>query len=218
MVAKKTQIELMPEWLTFIKKYQLSQEQAAQFMQYLLLLQEYNELFNLTTIIEPANIIAYHFCDSLAVSDYVDFTRITMLADVGSGAGFPGIPLKILFPHIEVTLIEVTYKKIQFLNTVISKLGLQTITVVPFDWRTFLRKTNDPISIFVSRASLHTPELMRMFKPSCPYKDRTLVYWASKDWQPSPEDSPFFLKEELYKIKHKHRRLIFFAVPKISKQ
>ena len=218
MIAKKTQIELMPEWLAFIKKYQLSEQQAAQFMQYLLLLQEYNELFNLTTIIESANIIAYHFCDSLAVSNYVDFTRITMLADVGSGAGFPGIPLKILFPSIEVKLIEVTFKKIEFLNTVITALGLQAIEVVRLDWRTFLRKTHDPIDIFVSRASLHTPELMRMFKPNCPYKDRTLTYWASKDWQLSSEDSPFFLKEELYKIKHKHRRLIFFQAPTMDKQ
>ena len=79
------------------------------------------------------------------------------------------------------------------------------------DWRTFLRKTDEPIELFVSRASLHTDELMRMFKPSCPYNNRQLVYWASVEWQITKQEEPFFEREIEYMVKTKKRRLIFFA-------
>ena len=74
-----------------------------------------------------------------------------------------------------------------------------------------MRKTQDPIDLFVSRASLHTDELMRMFKPSCPYNSAKLAYWASKEWQPTNIEQPFLIKDQEYTIKNKKRRIIFFA-------
>ena len=140
--------------------------------------------FNLTTITDDAAIMQYHFLDSLIVAKYVDFTAIKSIADVGTGGGFPGIPLKILYPHLSLTLIEVTEKKIRFLENVVAQLGLSSVETVNLDWRTFLRKTSSPIDLFVSRASLHADELLKMFKPSCVYKNATLAYWSAISWQP----------------------------------
>jgi 16S rRNA (guanine527-N7)-methyltransferase len=211
LIIKKYACEEIPVWRDFITQYGLTIEQQKQFAQYLTVLIEQNELFNLTAITEPADIIAYHFQDSLAISKVIDFKHIESIADVGSGAGFPGIPLKILFPHLKLVLIEVASKKVTFLTDLISMLNLEQSSVCDFDWRTFLRKTQQPIDMFVSRASLHVDELLRMFKPSCPYHNQRLVYWASKEWQISPEEKQFFEKEESYMIQHKKRRLIFFA-------
>jgi len=198
-------------WDQLVKKYNLNPTQIDQFARYLALVQEHSELFNLTAIKDAAGIIAYHFQDSLAISNYVDFNKLSMIADVGSGAGFPGVPLKILFPHLNLILIEVSKKKIAFLNMVFEKLKLENCQVWDMDWRTFLRKTDEPIELFVSRASLHTDELMRMFKPSCPYNNRQLVYWASVEWQITKQEEPFFEREIEYMVKTKKRRLIFFA-------
>lgn len=211
MDIKKLEFENLPIWRTFVQEFKLMPVQVNQFAQYLVMLKESNELFNLTAITDPADIIAQHFQDSLAISKFVDFNAMAMIADVGTGAGFPGIPLKILFPELEVILIEVTKKKIDFLHSVIEKLELKKCRVFDMDWRTFLRKTNEPIDLFVSRASLHTGELIRALKPGCVYKKSLVVYWASKDWHIMAEEQPFFEKEEAYTIHNKHRRLIFFA-------
>lgn len=214
MDTKNFSLEQLPAWQNFIKEYQLNDIQTQQFAQYFAMLCEYNELFNLTAITDPADIIAYHFQDSLAIGKFVDFNELSMIADVGSGAGFPGIPLKILYPHLDIILIEVTKKKIEFLETVISTLKLDDSMVMDIDWRTFLRKTNEPIDLFVSRASLHTGELARMFKQNCPYKTKIVVYWASKDWQMGEDETPFFVSEHSYTVKDRERRLIFFAAAK----
>jgi 16S rRNA (guanine527-N7)-methyltransferase len=211
MDIKKFEFEKLPIWGAFLEEFKLNAEQVDQFAQYLVMLKESNELFNLTAITDPADIIAQHFQDSLAISKFVDFKTITMIADVGTGAGFPGIPLKILFPELEVILIEVTQKKIEFLHAVIKQLQLKKCRVFAMDWRTFLRKTNEPINLFVSRASLHTGELIRALKPGCTYKKSRVIYWASKDWHIMAAEQPFFEKEEAYTMQDKHRRLIFFV-------
>lgn len=196
----------------FKEKYSLTAEQAAQFIHYTSLLLTASQQFNLTAIDTPKNIFEYHFKDSLALADCYDLSGITMLADVGTGGGFPGVPLKIVFPHLKMVLIEVATKKIDFLNAVVEQLKLENIEVSSLDWRTFLRKTEYPIELFVSRASLHTDELMRMFQPSSPYKNALLVYWASRHWEGTAAEEKFFWKECEYVIEHKKRRLVFLRV------
>ena len=137
----------------FGKRYQLSDLQLKQFKQYLLLLQQFNKMVNLTAVQSDFEIIERHFEDSLALGVYQKMNRLNSLADVGSGAGFPGIPLKIAFPHLQVTLIEVTQKRVNFLQKVIDELGLTLTTVCAQDWRTFLRKSQLTVNCFVSRAS-----------------------------------------------------------------
>jgi 16S rRNA (guanine(527)-N(7))-methyltransferase RsmG len=198
-------------WQQFLKKEELSPQQEKQFADYLLLLIEWSEKINLTTITTPSAVVKYHFQDSLYVNRSIDFSAIKTICDVGTGGGFPALPLKIKYPHLRVILIEVNNKKINFLEEVIAKLGLENVEIYPEDWRTFLRKTDDTIDLFFSRASLHTDELIRMFKPSSPYKDAQLIYWAATQWEPTKFEKVFVKKEVAYSIGQKKRKLVFFA-------
>lgn len=194
----------------FVETHNLNSIQKDQFYFFLSLLLSTRKQFNLTAITTVTDTIDYHFNDSLALANCFDLKKLSMLADVGSGGGFPGIPLKICFPHLSVILIEVTTKKVEFLNNVINELQLENIKVVQVDWRTFLRKEQYPIDLFLARASLHTDELIRMFQPSSSYKAASLVYWASRHWIMSQQEESFFWKECYYKIQNIQRKLIFF--------
>ena len=194
----------------FCSDYKLTPYQKEQFAAYLHRLKDENEHFNITTITDDADIVYYHFQDSIVISKYVDFSTITTIADVGTGGGFPGIPLAILYPQVHIILIEVSEKKLQFLTSVIAALQLNNVELCSLDWRTFLRKTAYSIDLFVSRASLHPDELLKVFKPSSPYKDATLVYWASKQWQPTKEEKKHLVEEKVYEVGNKERKLIFF--------
>lgn len=192
------------------KKYTLTEQQLDQFATYLTMLQEWNKVMNLTAITGTQEIVDTHFDDSLELSKSMDMSTISSLADVGTGAGFPGLALKIMFPHIQVLLIEVVQKKIEFLEAVIKACGIEGIEISGCDWRNFLRYPDYTIDLFVSRAALPTDELVRMFRPSCHYQHAQLVYWASKNWQATPEDMPYKVKEYNYSIAGKDRKLVFF--------
>jgi 16S rRNA (guanine527-N7)-methyltransferase len=194
----------------FIKQEGLSDLQAAAFVQYSELLLKWNEHINLTAITDIHKVITHHFEDSLYVRRHVHFESLSMIADVGTGGGFPALPLKICYPHLRIILIEVTMKKVRFLQTVIQELNLKNIEICTFDWRNFLRKTSYPVDLFVSRASLQPEELLRIFKPSSPYKNSSLIYWASKNWAPNSEVEPYITEDISYKMHHKTRRFIFF--------
>lgn len=197
-------------WHKLVEQYKLTDYQLNQFKLYEDYLIKKNQDFNLTAITNPEEIKAHHFVDSAAIASFIDFTKINAIADVGTGAGFPGIPLKILFPHLTVYLLEVNNKKITFLQEVAAMLNLENVITCQSDWRTFLRKTSYPIDLFVSRASLHTDELMRLFKQSSPYNRSTLVYWASQAWAPGKLELDYQYEEASYEVGNKTRRLIFF--------
>ena len=199
-------------WQKFAHESSLTAEQLEKFKRYYELLIEWNsDICNLTTIIEPSTVIRDHFQDSLSIIQTVDFSSIKTVADVGTGGGFPGIPLKIMFPHLQVFLIEVTHKKREFLAHVIEQLELDGVILIDLDWRTFLRKTTYSIDLFCSRAALAPVELLRMYRSTCPYNKQKLVYWASREWQASAFELPFIEKEWQYLIGSKKRRLIFFS-------
>lgn len=193
-----------------ITHYQLSERQIWQFNAFQNYLIEKNHDFNLTAITEPEEIKKFHFVDSLSLSSFIDLSSVKALADVGTGAGFPAIPLKIVFPHLAIYLLEVNKKKINFLNEVATLLQLSDVTTIDYDWRTFLRKTNLEIDLFVSRASLHPDELLRVFKASSPYKNSQMVYWASQSWSPTQDEKNYLARQETYDVGNKTRRLIFF--------
>lgn len=197
-------------WQEFIRTEKLTEHQAHQFERYLSLLLEWNEKINLTRITDFGSIIAYHFQDSLRIADSIDFNIINGAADVGTGAGFPGIPLSIKFPQLRITLLEVIEKKAEFLQLVINELGLSNCTVSTLDWRTFLRQSTEPIELFMARASIQPEELVRMFKPSSAYKNGQLVYWASGRWQPADAEKPFLSKQVTYRVGDQQRVYAFF--------
>jgi 16S rRNA (guanine(527)-N(7))-methyltransferase RsmG len=195
-------------------KYALTTAQTDKLSRYLELLIEWNTKFNLTAITNPAAIIEHHFDDSLALAKHIDFNSIHSTADIGTGAGFPGIPLKILFPHLKTVLIEVNNKKRLFLAHIAQELELDNITIYPLDWRTFLRTKEYSIDYFFARASLQPEELVRIFKPSSAYKDATLVYWASKQWAAEKIETPFIEKEVFYTLDTMQRKFVFFKQEK----
>lgn len=204
-------------WQDFIASERLQAKQATQFMRYKELLLDWNERMNLTAITDQREILAYHFQDSLAISHAVDLKNFHMMADVGSGAGFPGIPLSIAFPHLSVLLIEVNQKKIRFLKAVIEQLSLPNVTVIELDWLTFLRKTHYKIDIFCARASLKPEDLIHAFDKSGTYAKSAVVYWASNSWKPSSVLVPFIQREFLYTVGEKARKLIFLQACKKGK-
>lgn len=108
----------------------LSPQQAAAFERYVAELVEWNKRFNLTTITEPAAIQTRHFLDSLSCWLALRSGPPASLIDVGAGAGFPGLPLKILRPNIQLTLLESTAKKASFLEHIVQVLGLRNVTVL----------------------------------------------------------------------------------------
>ena len=133
--------KLAQAWNTLIKQEKLSDKQVQQFQRYVDLLLEWNQKVNLTAITNKVAIVHDHFRDSLQIGRFIDIKTLTAIADVGTGGGFPGIPLKIKYPHLRVILIEVNRKKIMFLEHLIEELGLKEIELYTLDWRTFLRKT-----------------------------------------------------------------------------
>ena len=107
---------------------EFNDKQLKQFYEYMNLLLEWNSKINLTAIIEPEEIILKHFIDSLTINKYIENNKTVV--DVGTGAGFPGIPLKIYRSDLNVTLVDSLNKRINFLNEVISKLDLKKINTV----------------------------------------------------------------------------------------
>ena len=96
---------------------------------YEFLIQE-NAKYNLTAITDHKEVEIKHFEDSLSVGEALDFGAITTICDVGSGAGFPGIPLKIKYPHIKLTIIEPTTKKCTFLHELVLKCDLKDVIII----------------------------------------------------------------------------------------
>jgi hypothetical protein len=130
-------------WQVLKNQYQLNELQLLQFKNYLKLLLEENEKYNLTAIVQVDSVIADHFFDSLALLKLYDVSKVQTIVDVGSGAGFPGIPLAVCMPQTQFCLIEVSLKKVHFLNLVIQALDLKNVVVCSQDWRTFLRSEID---------------------------------------------------------------------------
>lgn len=211
---KKKLREKSPEkiWGEFKDSHNITEEQLEKFKKYEEMLSEWNRVMNLTSIVNLSQIVNRHFVDSIAVRDFVDVSKTGLVVDIGSGAGFPGIPLKIIFPDLDVILIEVRNKRQKFLRHVIEELQLEGIEICSLDWRTFLRKVDCKPDFFLTRASIDTVELCRMFKPGSAYKNSKLIYWASDEWEPEPAVEKFIKKVFDYKVKRKNRKLVLMEL------
>ena len=109
---------------------ELNEHQKEQFDQYYELLVEWNKVMNLTGITEYEEVNLKHFTDSLSIARVKDMHQVQSVIDIGTGAGFPGIPLKIVYPELEVVLLDSLNKRIKFLDEVIRTLGLEKIRTI----------------------------------------------------------------------------------------
>lgn len=134
----------------------LTEEQERQFKDYYDLLIDWNKKVNLTGITEYEDVIKKHFLDSLCLVKLsaVDENKVRKVVDVGTGAGFPGIPLKIIFPNMELTLLDSLNKRIKFLNVLAETLNLENVTTVHGRAEDFGRETQyrEQFDLCVSRA------------------------------------------------------------------
>lgn len=128
-------MEQQPDWDRFVEcagalGVSLDSRQVDAFRRYLELLCEWNQRFNLTAITDPQEVLVKHFLDSLTCAAAVDLSAQRVLIDVGTGAGFPGLVLKIAAPHLEVRLLDAVQKRLNFLERVAQELGLTGVTTL----------------------------------------------------------------------------------------
>lgn len=133
---------------------ELTDKQVSQFIKFYEMLVEWNKVMNLTGITEYDEVVMKHFVDSLSIVKVNGFDNVTSIIDVGTGAGFPGIPLKIVFPEIKITLLDSLNKRIRFLNAVIDELELENIETIHGRAEDFSKKEDyrEQYDLCVSRA------------------------------------------------------------------
>lgn len=147
--------------------YEISDYQLEQFDNYYNLLIDWNKKINLTAIIDFNDVIWKHFIDSIALLKYYKFNNTSSIIDLGTGAGFPGIPLKILLPDVNFTLVDSLNKRLKFLQIVIDELCLKNINLVHGRAEDVSRETlfREKFDLCVSRAVANLSTLTEYCSP-----------------------------------------------------
>ena len=156
----------------------LDQEQINQFDEYYEILVEWNKVMNLTGITEYQEVVEKHFLDSLSIVKVMDMDQVERVIDVGTGAGFPGIPLKIAFPKLDIVLLDSLNKRIRFLDHVIEELGLEGIRTIHGRAEDYARdgKYRERFDLCVSRAVANLSSLSEYCLPYVKVGGRFVSY------------------------------------------
>lgn len=131
---------------------ELTEQQKKQLKKYYEMLEEYNQHMNLTGITEESDVYLKHFYDSLTLEKAIHLEKMHTLCDIGTGAGFPGLVLKIVFPNLKVTLVDSLNKRILFLQDVIQELGLKEVEAIHVRAEEFAKNHREQYDVVTSRA------------------------------------------------------------------
>lgn len=188
----------------------LSEEQLQQFLSYYEMLIEKNKVMNLTAIIEKEEVIDKHFIDSISLNKAMDVTKPLKILDLGTGAGFPGIPLKIAYPNLEITLLDSLNKRIKFLDEVIEVLGLEGIVTIHGRAEDYAKQASyrEQFDICVSRA---VANLATLSEYCLPYVKEGGCFISYKSG--SVEEELEQSKKAIFELGGKVKEVIAFTLP-----
>ena len=160
----------------------LTQTQFNQFDKYYEMLVEWNKVMNLTGITEYEEVNEKHFVDSLALVKALDISKVQTVIDIGTGAGFPGIPLKIVFPELEVVLLDSLNKRVKFLQEVVDALGLEQVEALHGRAEEYAKKAEyrEQYDCCVSRAVANLASLSEYCLPFVKVGGRFVSYKSGK--------------------------------------
>ncbi len=154
------------EFVLNLKKLNINitEEQLNTLEKYYLYLKEYNQHTNLTRIIEEKDVYLKHFYDSLTIVKVINLNEISNLLDIGAGAGFPGVVLKIMFPHLEITLLDSNNKKTKFLTSLLEKINLK-INVINDRAENYAKNNLNKFDLVTARAVANLRVLSELCVP-----------------------------------------------------
>lgn len=189
---------------------QLSDIQKKQFDKYYELLVEWNKVMNLTGITEYEEVNEKHFLDSVSIVKALDLNTVETVIDIGTGAGFPGIPLKIVFPHLKIVLLDSLNKRIQFLNRVIEELNLEDISTIHGRAEDFAKQTGyrEQFDLCVSRAVANLSTLSEYCLPYVKVGGSFIPYKSGEI-----DDEVESAKNAVHLLSGKIKNIIKFKLP-----
>lgn len=150
-----------------------------EFNIYYELLVSENTKYNLTNITEKSEAFEKHFNDSIYMNKVINLNEVTSLCDIGSGAGFPALPLKIVYPHLHVTIIEPTLKRANFMKMVVAKLNLQNVIIINGRAEDVISNLREKFDVVTARAVASLPVLLELTVPFCKKDGYVISYKGS---------------------------------------
>jgi 16S rRNA (guanine527-N7)-methyltransferase len=192
-------------------RVELSTGQIAKIQEYIGLLSKWNHSISLTSVVDPVEILARHFGESMFVCSLIA-VETCRLADLGSGAGFPGIALKIACPKLHLTLFESNKKKCAFLSEVVRSLELENVAVMPIRFEE-ARVSHDFAEIITARALGGFPHILRWAKAALARRGH-IILWLGGEDSTKVSSTPGWIWRPAGKIPESQRRFVLIGRPK----
>lgn len=186
---------------------ELTNKQLEQLEKFYTILVEQNKYLNLTAITKKEEVYLKHFYDSLTLTKAIDLNNQT-LCDIGSGAGFPGIVLKIAYPNLKITLIDALQKRVNFLNQVIEALSLEQIEAIHARIEDYSKQNEEKFDIITSRAVAKTNTLLEISAKSLKINGNIILMKANI------EEELKTIDKALKELNLEKKQIITFTLPK----